>query len=135
MSQKNIFLLSEGDNWFFRNEKYTFSKSPEIKFLINYLKQIPIQKLLEIGCSSGKNTKILTKKFHSQGFGIDPSKLAIKKASTSRGGGRSFLELLENFSVYNNLTLILALVINLHLVQSFSILYILVFAYSWSTGI
>jgi ubiquinone/menaquinone biosynthesis C-methylase UbiE len=101
MNQRNVFLSSEGDNWYIRNNKKGFAKSPEIRFLLNYLKAQPIQKLLEVGCSSGKKTRILARKLHAEGYGIDPSKLAIKKARTSNCRTfRKFFGLQQpNFSV------------------------------------
>jgi ubiquinone/menaquinone biosynthesis C-methylase UbiE len=101
MNQRDVFLSSEGDNWFIRNRKIGFAKSPEIKFLLNYLKPQPIQKLLEIGCSSGGKTKILARKLHAEGYGIDPSKLAIKKARSSNHRAlRNFFGLQQlNFNV------------------------------------
>lgn len=84
MFQRDIFLSGEGDNWFIRNKPQNKTKFPEVKFLTSYLKEFRIQKFLEIGCSSGKITKKISKKLRAKGFGIDPSELAIASANTRR---------------------------------------------------
>jgi ubiquinone/menaquinone biosynthesis C-methylase UbiE len=98
MNQKSIFLLDEGDNFYIRNRKLGYIQFPEAKFLLKYLKLQTIEKFLEVGCSSGRKTKFLARKLHAEGYGIDPSQLAIKKAKVSRF--RIFLGIKQcNFSV------------------------------------
>ena len=84
MNQKTVFLLDEGDNWYIRNRKIGHNQFSEAKFLLNYLKSQTIHKFLEVGCSSGRKTKYLARKLHAEGYGIDPSQLAIKKAKVNR---------------------------------------------------
>lgn len=90
MNQRDIFLKYEGDNWFKRNQKVIKKSFPELKFLTKYLKAQSISKFLEIGCSSGMKTKILARKLNAEGYGLDPSKLAIKQAK-------------KNFPIFNKL--------------------------------
>lgn len=84
--QKQIFLTSEGDNWFLRNKKVLDSTPAEEDLLLKEILDLtksdtakPLS-LLEIGCGNGKRLAELQKK----GFlaiGLDPSKAAIKEAS------------------------------------------------------
>lgn len=94
MKQKITFLSGEGDNWLIRNSGIKHPYFPELNFLFNYLKSFPIENFLEIGCSSGWKTKILSRKLHAIGFGIDPSRLAINKANSKR---LSFIKKLLGF--------------------------------------
>ena len=83
MNQKEIFLESEGDNWYKRNEGSVDPCSPEILKILQYLKPISNQigSILEIGCSDGSKTLILGKELDSQINGIDPSNFSISKAN------------------------------------------------------
>tara|TARA_B100000700_G_C14990014_1_gene830806 strand:+ start:797 stop:1456 length:660 start_codon:yes stop_codon:yes gene_type:complete len=78
--QKNIFLDSEGDNWFDRN-KNTIHENVKIgiDFFISFVNKK--NKILEIGCSDGKNLNYLSEKlphYELDLYGIDPSKKAIE---------------------------------------------------------
>jgi SAM-dependent methyltransferase len=84
--QKQIFLASEGDNWFLRNKKVLDSTPAEedllLKEILDLIQSDPAKplNLLEIGCGNGKRLAELQK----NGFqvtGLDPSKVAIKEAS------------------------------------------------------
>jgi ubiquinone/menaquinone biosynthesis C-methylase UbiE len=82
ISQKNIFLNSEGDNWFKRNEKAISNKNDDIilKFISPFLNAN--DKILEIGCSNGTNLtglENLNPNLNLSLNGIDPSEMAIKK--------------------------------------------------------
>ena len=83
MNQKEIFLETEGDNWYKRNEGSIDPYSPEILKILQYLKPISNQigSILEIGCSDGSKTLILGKELDSQINGIDPSNFSISKAN------------------------------------------------------
>ena len=83
MNQKEIFLESEGDNWYKRNEGSIDPYSPEILKILQYLKPISNQigSILEIGCSDGSKTLILGKELDSKINGIDPSNFSITKAN------------------------------------------------------
>tara|TARA_Y100001970_G_scaffold70320_1_gene89549 strand:- start:196 stop:855 length:660 start_codon:yes stop_codon:yes gene_type:complete len=81
--QKNIFLDSEGDNWFDRN-KNTIHENVKIgiDFFISFVNKK--NKILEIGCSDGKNLNYLSEKlphYELDLYGIDPSKKAIESGN------------------------------------------------------
>lgn len=77
MSQKQIFLDGEGDNWFKRNLNKNNNLNNDDFFLtkLNELK-IDYNLVLEIGCSNGYRLNALSKE-GVQLYGIDPSKKAI----------------------------------------------------------
>lgn len=76
MSQKQIFLDGEGDNWFERNlDKNNHNNDDLILTKLNELK-IDYTSVLEIGCSNGYRLNSL-KKEGVKLYGIDPSKKAI----------------------------------------------------------
>jgi ubiquinone/menaquinone biosynthesis C-methylase UbiE len=81
MSQKQIFLNGEGDNWFHRNKLQLKKNNLDTQFLISNLKDERIEKFLEVGCSSGLKSHDLAKGLLARGWGIDPSALAIKEAN------------------------------------------------------
>lgn len=83
--QGEIFLASEGDAWFLRNRDYAsrYSSSPLdldliFKSLASFRNQI--NRVLEIGCSSGEKITQISEYFGATGYGIDPSKMAVKEA-------------------------------------------------------
>ena len=87
--QKDLFLESEGDAWFKRNEK-SFSKNfRDMKVhnaTLSYLLSLPIANnkninLIEIGCGEGSLLSHIRKERHWNLYGIDPSKEAIQKAN------------------------------------------------------
>ncbi|MPR35420.1 class I SAM-dependent methyltransferase [Salmonirosea aquatica] len=82
--QKDIFLNTEGDQWYLRNkEHYSLSKQEE-SLLIKSLKTIeaaPAQ-VLEIGCSNGTRLNDLQHSFGSECHGVDPSSVAIEEGNT-----------------------------------------------------
>ena len=86
MTQKDIFLTGEGDNWYARNLDYiqTTNNFVEISFLQEYLKNLPIKfPFLEIGCGGGNRTIAISRALNCLGYGIDPSQRAIEKAIES----------------------------------------------------
>jgi len=81
-SQAQVFLQSEGDEWFKRNKKAVNSKSEyfeteTIKRVLNIFKE-RINNILEIGCGNGAKLNNLCLYFEANGTGIDPSTAAIK---------------------------------------------------------
>lgn len=77
-TQDKIFV-KEGDNWFIRN-----NCEPGREFeALGYLRHQPDfkpKKILDIGCSNGKKLGQILNLYGrlAQGFGLDPSRLAIK---------------------------------------------------------
>ena len=84
MSQKNIFLNSEGDNWFNRNNDYLESKDWNNDSIIELMSQncevFKNSSILEIGCSAGHRLTQIKQKFNANVYGVDPSKKAIDVA-------------------------------------------------------
>jgi Methylase involved in ubiquinone/menaquinone biosynthesis len=82
--QRDLFLESEGDRYFERNATKDINSSA-CAFYRNFIK--PGDRVLEIGCSSGKNLEYLQMSAGCEAYGIDPSAKAIET------GKRSFEEL------------------------------------------
>ena len=86
--QKKKFLLSEGNEWFKRNQtaydNYDFKKDNLIKTISEIYKKKNLKnntKILEIGCGDGSRLEYLAKNLKIKKiYGIDPSKMAVKKA-------------------------------------------------------
>lgn len=78
--QKNVFIQSEGDSWFLRNNE-SIGKDR----VVEILKKIEIHpsNILEVGCSSGKRLQEFKNEFQCNCFGIDPSALAIDSGKFS----------------------------------------------------
>lgn len=77
LMQKNTFLSSEGDNWFTRNKSTENVDVPEgYKFYGKFLK--PGQRILEVGCSFGKNLQYFHETVGCDCYGIDPSQKAVE---------------------------------------------------------
>ena len=84
LKQKDVFLNSEGDKWFYRNKESLENNSLENDYLFKEIVSVfpeiePEINILEIGCGNGKRLKELQKR----GFtvtGIDPSSAAIEDA-------------------------------------------------------
>lgn len=96
MSQKDIYLESEGDAWFNRNIQLMEDREyyPDIEFLTPYIappNERDFRKIrcLDIGCSSGHRTNDLAKKTRSHVFGLDPSAKAIRYANRTFGFNNS----------------------------------------------
>lgn len=79
MLQKDIFLKTEGDEWYKRNEK-NLKKFKSFVDVDQYIEFISNKnKVLEIGCASGKKLEYLHKKTTNKNlYGIDPSINAIE---------------------------------------------------------
>ena len=80
--QKMVFLDGEGDRWFERNQEKLHDTSDD--FSLRTIKRVvgpyseKVNNILEIGCSNGAKLHDLSTHFSATGFGIDPSKKAIK---------------------------------------------------------
>ena len=82
-AQKEIFLSTEGDEWYLRNkDAYANTKDKE-DIIIESLRDLEIapKKILEIGCSNGVRLNRLNKVFGSQCFGIEPSAQAVENGN------------------------------------------------------
>lgn len=77
MQQKDIFLKSEGNQWFQRNKNSSNKASKSYEFYKKYIKNG--YKVLEIGCSIGNNLDFFQQYYNCEGYGIDPSKDAIEE--------------------------------------------------------
>lgn len=80
MKQDDIFLDSEGDNWFSRNKDYLLNKSDDIvlDFLENYKMMTSDTKVLEVGCSNGYRLDKIHKIYNSKCYGIEASSCAVE---------------------------------------------------------
>lgn len=95
MSQSEIFLNEEANEWFRRNrEKISIHQS----FIdIAYINEIlspdiwVLSSILEIGCASGVKLNLLCSTYNSNGVGIDPSSLAIAEANALEKSKRNQL--------------------------------------------
>jgi ubiquinone/menaquinone biosynthesis C-methylase UbiE len=83
--QEEIFLESEADAWFKRNEPFLSPDKEHLQWLLNELQPFEdeIKYVAEIGCASGINLNFLCSNLKARGIGIDPSKLAIASATQS----------------------------------------------------
>ncbi|MFD1446448.1 class I SAM-dependent methyltransferase [Oceanobacillus profundus] len=75
-NQKEIFSSTEGDQWFYRN-KSSQDVYEIYRVLTKYLDKS--SKILEIGCSAGKNLNYFEKTVGCDCYGIDPSSKAIEQ--------------------------------------------------------
>jgi cyclopropane fatty-acyl-phospholipid synthase-like methyltransferase len=85
MSQKDLFINSEGDNYYERN-KNNLSSPDDMAAkdqIIVSLKTLNIQPkcILEIGCSNGWRLEALRNIYNSDCFGIDPSSNAVDEGT------------------------------------------------------
>lgn len=81
-TQKEIFMSTEGDQWFDRN-KTSYGRTSD-NLIVDLLKRIELKPtcVLEIGCSNGFRLNQLKEEFGCKCFGIDPSSEAIKDGTT-----------------------------------------------------
>lgn len=89
MSQKNIFLDTEGDAWFDRCHKNSLNRDfDKVDPVVAALKKLgssydskeTVIKILEIGCGGAKRLEWLKDNLNFDVYGIDPSKNAIDQA-------------------------------------------------------
>jgi ubiquinone/menaquinone biosynthesis C-methylase UbiE len=83
-SQKDVFLNTEGDHWFCRNrlvQDHESSIPYDVECMLDFCSSpeiLPINRILEIGCSDGYKLSLLASKLRSEGYGVDPSTKAIE---------------------------------------------------------
>ncbi len=77
--QKKIFLDSEGDEWFLRNQAALNAIKPENDITISEIEDMKLHpsRVLEVGCSHGWRLNFIQRLFNSECYGIDPSQKAI----------------------------------------------------------
>ena len=86
MKQKEIFLSSEGDAWFSRNERSVKDrKLPDDDPILNEITDIHHRtggrlKVLEVGCGEGSRLAWMTSNLNADCYGIDPSSKAVAAA-------------------------------------------------------
>lgn len=86
--QRNIFLASEADAWFERNQlgvqKKDFCHDTVVREVMEIAKLPQYSnvklKVLEIGCGEGRRLEWLSKNFDVEVFGIEPSAKAVEQA-------------------------------------------------------
>jgi ubiquinone/menaquinone biosynthesis C-methylase UbiE len=81
--QKHIFVESEGDQWFLRNQGACPGSNKSGDRVLKALERASVQPLqvLEIGCSTGSRIDMLAKQTGCKCYGIDPSAKAVKDGS------------------------------------------------------
>jgi ubiquinone/menaquinone biosynthesis C-methylase UbiE len=91
MSQKDVFLKSEGDAWFSRNQVGVAArKLPDDDALLQELldllpvnkREIGGLKVLEIGCGDGTRLAWLKHNLNADCYGVEPSAQAVAAART-----------------------------------------------------
>lgn len=87
VKQKDIFLQSEGDAWFRRNQQGVAArKLPDDDVLLKELLDFqPVNagdrlKVLEVGCGDGTRLAWLKNNLHAECYGIEPSAQAVAAA-------------------------------------------------------
>lgn len=90
MSQKDVFLSSEADAWYERNEqavaKADFSVDPVSASVLEIAATFPTDvesgkiRILEIGCGEGRRLEWLATHLNAEVFGVEPSARAVEKA-------------------------------------------------------
>jgi ubiquinone/menaquinone biosynthesis C-methylase UbiE len=95
MQQKDIFLRSEADAWFERNQQSVAKRNfetddpvtaatVEIAHLPEYADRNERIQILEIGCGEGRRLSWLSEDLGADVFGVEPSAMAVEQAC-SRG--------------------------------------------------
>lgn len=77
-TQKDVFLNEEGDRWFQRNQT-ALAPVALIESVEKYIR--PQHRILEIGCSLGRNLEHFRSKTGCEAHGIEPSAEAVKKSA------------------------------------------------------
>jgi ubiquinone/menaquinone biosynthesis C-methylase UbiE len=83
--QKQLFLESEGDAWFLRNNEVLAKRDPARDVVCQLIENLCTQQnkpaaVLEIGCGDGKRLKFLQDRVGCKATGLDPSKVAVEAA-------------------------------------------------------
>ena len=83
MNQSSIFLNSESDAWYQRNQEHLSAlnraQEPDVSYILSSLSPFKnqIENVLEIGCSSGLKLKKICEVLDAKGVGIEPSEKAV----------------------------------------------------------
>jgi ubiquinone/menaquinone biosynthesis C-methylase UbiE len=86
MAQREIFLQSEGDAWFLRNQQNIKKRNlPDDDMLLQELCLLPTSnlkqiKILEIGCGEGSRLAWIKNNLNAECYGIEPSIKAVNEA-------------------------------------------------------
>jgi ubiquinone/menaquinone biosynthesis C-methylase UbiE len=86
LKQKEVFLQSEGDAWFVRNQQNVALRNlpDDDVLLLEIINLIPVisdeVKVLEIGCGDGTRLSWLKNNLKVDCYGIEPSAKAVEKA-------------------------------------------------------
>jgi SAM-dependent methyltransferase len=82
--QKDVFLASEGDAWYSRNETSLASREWSADPVVRRVSALSIEgqraRTLEIGCGDGSRLQYIAEKLGHVVCGIDPSERAVAKA-------------------------------------------------------
>jgi SAM-dependent methyltransferase len=85
--QRDVFSENEGDRFFERNKGGLADDSPVKRFVVgriaHHLARTEIPRVLEIGCASGGNLAALNILHPIDGFGIEPSRNAVRVGKDS----------------------------------------------------
>ncbi|MGY3616559.1 class I SAM-dependent methyltransferase [Bradyrhizobium sp. USDA 10063] len=76
-SQREVFLESEGDAWYARNQEHLHGAGQDI--VLTTLQEVGVSPtmVLEIGCANGYRVAGVCEQFGATGFGIEPSSKAV----------------------------------------------------------
>lgn len=91
MQQKDIFLRSEADAWFERNQQSVAKRNfatddsvtaaiVEIAHLSQYADRKERIQILEIGCGEGRRLSWFSENLDADVFGVEPSTMAVEQA-------------------------------------------------------
>ena len=90
MSQKEIFLSSEGDKWLIRNKREISYRNYNNDIVLNEVSKIienfykdKLVRILEIGCGNSTRLKKIKKK-NIDCYGVDPSDLSVAESKRNK---------------------------------------------------
>lgn len=98
MKQNSIFLNSEGDAWYKRNQTHlteiNIAEEPDVSYILSSLLPFKnqIENILEIGCSSGLKLKKICDEMDAKGVGIEPSEKAVMDGNALRHDAVTLLQ-------------------------------------------
>jgi SAM-dependent methyltransferase len=102
--QEKIFLESEANKYFDRNGPRL---NQMILSAIKFLKPSSNSRILEIGCSSGKNLNRIKTLYHSSVFGLDPSIKAINFGKKKYKLNNLYVDTFLNFNFKNKFDIVI----------------------------
>jgi ubiquinone/menaquinone biosynthesis C-methylase UbiE len=90
VKQSEIFLNSEGDGFYRRNQRDLVEAGTRAQDdqIIRCLRTLPVKpkRILEIGCSNGWRLELMRREFGAECFGIDPSAAAVSEGGATYPG-------------------------------------------------